>query len=373
MGWNSDYTLLTAPISLDDIAQVAGTSAPYNLGYMIKYGSAPNMWAKWKPFKSSIACFDTTTQAGQSARNDAAASVNYGIGIPVESSFGDPTYGFLYKLLNSQLMWYYDRPTAGEPTEWFRSLDFDGYFSNARSLTNQLVVTSYTLDSVGNLTIQWPATPYDPSTDYQIRPNDLKIGGVDLTQCYFGALIYYDSTHYTWAAPSTYALVGAQVTFTQMSWYEGKNVQIVPFISTVQINQGIGPGAAVVLASWNLAPIQIAISRYVPNWSVAAGPIYWNPANTSVYYDITVTNNTNIEKTMEFEVWLTDSTDNYTNTLAYAFHLVTVAANSSMALTGTLGWVRDTTLGYKVKINGSYGGENVPTSSFNVMSVSPVD
>ena len=373
MSWDTNHTLLVAPVSLADISYIAGLGQPYDLGNMIVNGSAPNLWAKWKPFKSSIPAFNTTTQAGQSDRDYYAAQRNYGVGIPTETSFGDPTYGFMYKLLNSQLMWYYDRPTAGQPSEWFRALDFDGYLPGARSLTNTLVVLSYNLDSAGDFTVQWPATPYDPSTNYQIRPNDLKIGGVDLTQCYFGAVIYYDSTHYTWAAPAKYETIGPQVTFTQMSWYAGKSVQIVPFISTAQISQGVGPGSAVTLAAWNLAPVQIAISNYVPNWSTTAGPIFWKPSNAAVSYSITVHNNTSSARTMQFEVWLTDSSDGYTNVLVYAYHTVTVNGQDSTTLTGNLSWTRNTSLGYKVKINGSYGGETVPTDSYNVMSVSPTE
>ena len=63
MGWNNDYTLLTAPISLGDISRATGVGGPpYDLGNMIKNGTIINAMAKYKPVKSNNPGILTVTE-----------------------------------------------------------------------------------------------------------------------------------------------------------------------------------------------------------------------------------------------------------------------------------------------------------------------
>ena len=114
MGWNNDYTLLTAPISLGDISRATGVGGPpYDLGYMIKNGTAINIYAKYKPVKWGSV---TPPRDVDLEQLDYGISVNESI--DMSKSFQNP-------------YWTYNRPTAGAPNEWFRALDFHRYKANA--------------------------------------------------------------------------------------------------------------------------------------------------------------------------------------------------------------------------------------------------
>ena len=368
MGWNGN--ILTAAVGWGNISDATHQGGPpYTMGAMVANSSQINMWAKWKPFKYPSAGWNTTTQQGAQDRADAAASRNYGIAIPTETSFGDITYGFLSKLYNQQMGWYYDKPTAGAPNEWFRALDFDGYQSDARALTLQMVNTSYSLDGSGQVKFDWPLQIYDPTSTTQIRPFDLKIGGVTLDQCYFGAFIHGTGVTDVWSAPSKYADVGASVTFTNFQAYAGKTVDIVPFISTIQLSQGIGPGSAATFASWNVAPIQITIGANVPTWTI-------NGTCTELAgifaYSVRVTNNSSSSQTMEFHIWLTDDIVSGSTTVGtnYVYQTVTVAAGSYTDITGRFVTTIDPTKNYAIGAEGT-SGSGVPRKIIPVRNPSP--
>ena len=123
MGWDSDsHILLTAPISLGDISWACGRggSPSYDLGDMIKNGTSIKAMAKYKPFKNANPGFADAT-AYESAR----AASYYGMGAPRQVIAAN--------ILSGSGLYSYEKPTAGQPNEWFRALDFDGYTPGAIS------------------------------------------------------------------------------------------------------------------------------------------------------------------------------------------------------------------------------------------------
>lgn len=125
MGWNTDGTLLTAPVSVADVARACGMSGG-DLGTLIA-GGAINPMARYKPLRSSRP--DILTDA---------ARIAAGHGFPVLPSVNPRT------VIGSPGPWVYAKPRGlngggSGVHEWFRMLDFiktvaataEGYAPNA--------------------------------------------------------------------------------------------------------------------------------------------------------------------------------------------------------------------------------------------------
>ena len=153
------------------------------------------LFAKYKAFPSSSTYSDRYSDSG-SNRKTALINANYGIAIPTSSSLGTPSSGFFYSLLNSGMMWYYNRPSTSS-NHVLRALDFDGYINYAVNIMAQLTISSYMLDSNNALTITWPNALLPEGDDCQLYPSEVKVGSTTVTNMYFGLLIYYSSSQYT--------------------------------------------------------------------------------------------------------------------------------------------------------------------------------
>lgn len=331
---------------------------------LFNYGDV-RLFAKYKGFPSPYDYTDRYSDSG-SNRKTALINANYGIAIPTSNALGSPSSGFFYNLLNSALMWYYNRPNKNN-NNVLRPMDFDGYIDYAVNIMAQLGVTSYMLDGNNSFTITWPDAILPQDDDCQLYPRDVMVNGVAVTNMYFGILLYYSASLYTWAAQNQFGVpgLGKSVTFTGMSNYAGKTVQVVPFLSSIAIGQGLGPSAAVTLASWNLAPVSVDILSNLPNWSVSG---QCTGAYGFISYNFTVTNNTNVTRTMQFHVWLSDDLVNASTTVGtnYVYVTKTVAAGQSDTISGSFRGTSGVT--YVVAIEGSYNGETVPKRIFSVMN-----
>ena len=172
MGWNNDYTILTAPIGWGDISRATGLGGPpYDLGTMIRDGSLLNQWAKHKPFRNPNPGFafdgtKSTPELRSPSRVAAALAANFGLTIPrynandFKSHYSDP--------------WSYNRPRGAANSEWFRALDFDGYLHDCYW---QLGPSSFNGGPLSSYdTIFW-GTLGTPRTQY-IYPGDLLTFGI---------------------------------------------------------------------------------------------------------------------------------------------------------------------------------------------------
>ena len=329
-------------------------------------GGVVAMFAKYKAFQNGNDFTDRYSDSG-SARKTALVNANYGISIPTSSSLGTPTSGFFYNLLHSGAMWSYSRPNKNNG-HILRPWDFDGYIDYAVNIMAQLTIASFMLDSNNALTITWPDAILPEGDDCQLYPSEVKVGSTAVTGMYFGLLVYYSNSQYTWAAQN---LVGTSksVTFSNMSLYAGKTVSVVPFLSTIAIAQSQSPSGTVTLASFNLAPVSVAITENVPNWSVSG--TFSRTFGSVITFDLTATNNTNVSRTMEFNIWMSDSLDGSTTIGTNSKYTTkTVAGQGSVALKsddlGTFSVSSGTTCyGF---IEGSYGGDVVERKRFSVLT-----
>ena len=325
-------------------------------------GGVVAMFAKYKAFQNGNNFTDRYSDSG-SARKTALVNANYGISIPTSNGLGTPTSGFFYNLLNSGAMWSYSRPNKNNG-HILRPMDFDGYIDYAVNIMAPLTLSSFMLDSNNALTISWPDALLPEGDDCQLYPSEVKVGSTAVTDMYFGLLIYYSNSQYTWAAQN---LVGTSksVTFSNMSLYAGKTVSVVPFLSTIAIGQGQSPSGAVTLASFNLAPASVAITENVPNWSIVSASC------TGAYgfysYEFKVKNNTSVSRTMEFHIWLSDDTVNASTTVGsnYVYTTRTVAAGAEETLSGTF---RATAGTYVIAIEGSYGTDVIPKRIYSILN-----
>lgn len=365
MGWNNDNTVLTGPISLADIGRAAGYPSGqsgdnvFNGGWLIVNGLF-NMWAKHKGFKSSAPGYaydktQATPELRSPLRVAAAQAANWGMGLPTENVLGDMTYGFLYKLYNQQLNWYYNRPTQGAPNERFRPMDFDGYRANAKALTIPIQVVSYNLSADNSLTIEWPQAPIAEDDTYQLRLSDMAINSQRLNNFYFGALIYDPNTG-TWvvSAPDTIANNGLSVTFLLMGAYAGRQVDIVPFLSSGQIPSGQTPGGLTLL-SFNLAPIRITVNAHTGVWETVSANGAYNPLGTTVTFRVRVKNNNSSAGNMDVTIRLSDTADGSHIVAVTTQQIRGLAQGQTADLTGSFSWTYDNTKSYFLVVDGTYG------------------
>lgn len=344
-----------------DLQQALHRTDLSSFGELISNGSV-KLFAKYKGFPSPYLYDDRYSDSG-SNRKTALVNANYAISVPVRASLGSPSSGFLNELLNSQLMWSYNRPGVNN-SDIFRALDFDGYIDYAVDIMAQLTIASFMLDSNDALTITWPDALLPEGEDGQLYPSDVKVDGTAVTNMYFGLLIYYSNAQYTWAAQNQVGTI-KRVTFSNMGLYAGKTVSIVPFLSTIAIGQSLGPSGVVTLASFNLAPVSVAITANVPNWSISGKCV---GAFGYFSYDFTATNNTNETRTMEFHIWLSDDPVDASTTVGtnYVYTTKTVVGGGSENLTGHFSAPSGVT--YVIAIEGSYNGDVIPKRIFSILN-----
>ena len=330
-------------------------------------GGVVAMFAKYKAFQNGNDFTDRYSDSG-SARKTALVNANYGISIPTSNSLGTPTSGFFYNLLNSGAMWSYSRPNKNNG-HILRPWDFDGYIDYAVNIMAQLTIASFMLDSNNALTITWPNALLPEGDDCQLYPSEVKVGSTAVTSMYFGLLVYYSNSQYTWAAQNQVG-TSMSVTLSNMSLYAGKTVSVVPFLSTIAIGQGQSPSGVVTLSSFNLAPVSVAITENVPNWDADAE--FARTFGSVVTFEVRATNNTNVARTMEFHIWISESSDGSTTMgTNYVYTTQTVAAGETITLTssslsktfsvptGTNCW------GF---VEGSYGTDVIPRFRRNILT-----
>ena len=123
-----------------------------------------------------------------------------GFSIPTNTNpgAGPGTYsGAWYKLLHSSLLWTYQKPT-GPLTTWpYRTNDFDGYDHNALPPFADPSLTTFMLAADGSLTINYDMNAGDSRS---LHLSDLKVNNVALSQWYYGVLVYYSNSQYTFKA-----------------------------------------------------------------------------------------------------------------------------------------------------------------------------
>lgn len=274
MGWDSDsHILLTAPISIGDLTYATGVSGG-DLGTVIKNGTTINKWAKYKAFCHPSA--GLMTLSDRRSKNcgltmyeygSLNAVFNAGISLPVGAA-----------------AWIYDQPTAGQPNEWFRMLDFDGYYTpSIAPLTWEVVPsTSYTLDSPRATKLP------DPAPDPIVQADLCGTGGSGKTSGYY----YYDLHSLNMGVAigtGNNAVVDAK-TFT------GQTDQLLPSsltssTQTYQVvffltNQSFNWGGSASAGKYYLAPVPHSTWKFVNETGLRAWGEFTSTARTSATIDV---------------------------------------------------------------------------------------
>ncbi len=283
--------IVVKPVGMGDISTAIGLSS-LDLGTLCQ-SSLVNMWAKYKSTKKANLYGETGKTSGSTYWK--ADNEMCGLAIPTDSSLGNPTTSghFLYKLLNGTIPWTRDYPTGG--TLPFRMLDFDGYMHGAITLTPQVTATQNLMLTADNkLTVPW-LTSYAPNQDEQLQYSDIKLGGVALSSCYFGMLLFNpNNNRYAYIANQTVSGGNFDVTFDLTgltSYYQGATCKVVPFVSTKTISLNGTPATGVVLASWNCVPANINVQAHTGNFDATLSASWNAIGGTTVNYTLTVKNN----------------------------------------------------------------------------------
>lgn len=215
--------IISAPVSINDVQTVLGTSQNGDLGSLILNGNI-NKWSKKKPVPhSNLFASNPPDKGGDSVWYKAGT---FGLDIRKATSITD--------LINNQhtlSQYNYNRPTGGVNSP-FRLLDFNGYYHLAEH-----PITVFDSMDTGYTTGTTPRTPIVVAlrsvSDYNFSILDLP----DYKDYYFGAVLYRSSTQYRWITSENTVsyedLASAQILIPTTNlaigtWY------IYPFLSSIK-------------------------------------------------------------------------------------------------------------------------------------------
>lgn len=327
--------VITRPVVLTpsggDIGSAIGRSSG-DLGDLIANGNI-NPWAKYKPVR-----FATQKDTGESCASDQspdywqASDGQCGFDIPTNtntSSGPGTSSGAWYKLLNSQLMWSYLRPNGALASQPFRQDDFDGYWHGAPQPISGPTSDSIMLTGDGKLKVQIGSSR---GSSRSIQLSDLSINGTSLDNWYVGVLVYYSASQYTFKTGGRVSDGDFEVEFANMTAYGGRTVQIVPFLASGPLSQGVSSNVTII--SCNVAPASVAIRVYSTGIRVDLSAQWADQFHIRVAYTCNLINDTASAITVydiAIKLWRSDQQSPLdTDTFSSA----NVPAGGSNALTG---------------------------------------
>ena len=328
--------VITRPVSMTtsggDIGNALGISRN-RLDLLVVDGSI-NPWAKYKPVR-----FATLKDTGESCASDQApnywraADGQCGFSIPSNTNTGSgpgTSSSAWYKLLNSQLMWSYQKPNGALASQPFRQNDFDGYDHNAPQPISG-VPASIMLTSDGKLRVEVESNRGNARS---IQLSDLSINRTSLDNWYVGVLVYYSNSQYTFKTGGRVIDGDFEVELSNMTAYGGRTAQIVPFLASGQLSQGVSSNVTVI--SCNLAPASVPIRVYSSGIRLDLSAQWADQFHIRVAYTCNLINDTAAGITVydiEIKLWRSDQQSPLdTDTVASAY----VPSGGSNALTGIL-------------------------------------
>jgi hypothetical protein len=287
--------IVNAPVSVYDIRDAVSHSSG-DLGTLISNGSI-NKWAKYKPVRNQS--IDTVTGQWDYNNNRWLTSAtwwkgNGGCGLSVQAftEFGNSltTPGtFMYKLINGQLPWNYERPGGGSQQP-FRYADFAQYNRNAIQPYGEIGATTIYVTQNWTAQIDWEITYVD---DLNLRLSDIIVSGHALTEFYLGLILYDSSTWHVFISTVKFA-AGESISIPLSNISQGmlKTWNCMPFFTLTRDTGSTG----LFVSMADTTPVQITLTR--------DGSVYlampwgqWNQAGTQVEYEIIVNNDTSTSRT----------------------------------------------------------------------------
>ena len=331
--------IIDAPVGVYDIrSAVSHTSG--DLGTLIMNGTI-NKWARYKPVRlpaiDTTDEWDRTNSKWKSTSDWWKGDGKCGFAIQEFTEFGaslTTTGTFMYKLINQQLGWTYQRPQGGAQQP-FRYLDFAKYNRNAIQPYGEIGATRIYIDNNGNAQIDWEISYVD---DLNLKLTDFSISSHPLTDFYLGIILWKNNQ---WRVYTSSAKFGAgetlSITMTGVTSLAG-TWNMMPFFSLKQATSDTGFGGTgnLFISFADTTQYSIELTR---DGSVYLQMPYgeWNQAGTQVSYSIDIVNDTSSSFTLSsLVITIYGGSAQGTDIGHVTLSNVTVSANTTRTLTGTI-------------------------------------
>ena len=238
-------SVINAPVQISDIQHVLGVSGGGDLATIIGQASI-NKWARYKPIVRPV--IDTVTGQWDKNNNCWLTSANWwkggdghcGLTFSAFTEIGtlSNTNSFLYKLVHLLLPWTYTKPTGGSIAP-YREQDFAQYFHDAVEPVGRLANAGGTIyapaSGAGTRTL---SLNYDAPAagDLNLTLSDFAHGGTSFTQFYLAVAMINGNRWIVASSVNKIGMTGSTVIETQIGYSDIGTWQIIPFLSSVNIN-----------------------------------------------------------------------------------------------------------------------------------------
>ena len=281
----------TSNITFNDIRDTlnsSGGSVNNEVASAFKTTSGINKWSKHKPVRLQVDfCQDFSSSAANYYPNWwKAYDGNCGMILPIYTSIGSTSQGFIHDIINKNFSWTYTPPT-GTSAQPLRLGDFLGYNRNAINPISEPIenITAYKdIDGYLNFNFDMAISPNHPSN---LTLQDIAVNGVTLDNYYLGMIMWRTTGLSTIIATSTNKIGTSELSMKFKPAIVGGAYKAALFVSSVVIdpNGDISAGKFIPL---ELRQFNLQVNKY--GTTIKITPIAdWN-GTTQVDYSVAVQN-----------------------------------------------------------------------------------
>lgn len=366
MGYNAG--VISAPVSIYDL-QVCFGRSDTDLGTLIANANI-NKWAKYKPVRSST--IDTVSGQWDATNNKWLSTASWwkspggmcGMATETATEFGNSlsTQGtFMYKLINGQLGWNYNRPAGGSSSP-YRLQDLAGYNKNAIPPYGEIGSKKIYIQAGGSAQIDWEIIEVD---DNNLKLSDFSFNGHPLTDFYLGLILWNSSQWHLFTSSSKFiAGESLSIVIDNASSLEG-TWNCMPFFTLNRTNSGgtfDSNGLFVSMA--DTTPLSIELTTVGTTYFDTVEGI-WNAANTAVSYTVGIENESAASHHFD-AIIVSIYAESYTGTLLAQKTIsnIDVSGNDSAQLTGSISVAKGSYTSYWIVVADATSGSTI-TRKYN--------
>lgn len=230
----------TNNVKFDDIRDTLnskGGSVTNDTRTAFKTNSGIDKWSKKKPVRLQVDfCQDFNSGLPNYYPNWwKAYDGNCGMTIPIYTSMGDSSQGFIHDIINKNFAWTYTPPT-GTSAQPMRLGDFLGYNRNAINPISEPLekITAYKdIDGYLNFNFDMAVAPNHPSN---LTLQDIAVNGVTLDNYYLGMIMWRTTGLSTIIATSTNKIGTSELSMKFKPAIVGGAYKAALFVSSVVID-----------------------------------------------------------------------------------------------------------------------------------------
>ena len=352
--------IVNAPVTVYDIRNAVSHSSG-DIGTLIGNGSI-NKWAKYKPVRN--ASINTVSGQWDYSNNKWLSSAtwwkgsgNCGLSIQAFTEFGNSltTPGtFMYKLINGQLGWDYQRPGGGSQQP-YRYADFAQYNRNAVQPYGDIGATNIYINNQGQAQVDWEITYVD---DLNLRLSDIVVSGHPLTDFYLGVILWKNSTWYIFTSSVKFA--GGESLSVVMNNAPSGTWNLMPFF-TLNRDSGGTFGTGLFVSMADTTPISVTLSTQ--------GSVYfempygeWNQAGNQVSYEIIINNETsNSRQFSQVNITIYGDSPTSGTEIGHVYRTgISAGPRAQTTLTGTISASRSGYQSYWIVVSDGTSGSTIP-------------